>query len=168
MWWDCPDLQDPRVLQEVRDPLDKEALKAGRDFQDLQDSMESLVYQEIQESRDLQVIQRTPGATWCPRWLQDSMRNLVWLGWCQDQGVNKGHEDFQGHPDHQVHLVVREFQERLGIQDQWASQVIGDQMDLQEKPDLMEKLGLLEQLENQDFQDLWVQEDSQDFQVFQD
>lgn len=96
------------------------------------------------------------------------MRNLVWLGWYQDQGENQDLGDLQGRLDLQVQPVAREFQERLEIQDQWVSQVIVDQMGCRENLDLMENLELQVPQENQDFQDLRVLEDSQDSQVTQD
>lgn len=78
------------------------------------------------------------------------------------------HEDSQGHPDHRVHLVVREFPERPETRDQWGSRVIEDQTDLQENQDLMENPDLQVQQENQDSQDQRGPEDSQDSQDFQE
>lgn len=64
MWWGFLDLQDPRVLQGLREALDQEALKADGVSQGLQDLMVSPVYQEIQENRDHLGIPRTLGVTW--------------------------------------------------------------------------------------------------------
>lgn len=168
MWWGSLDLQDPRVLQELRDTPDQEALKADGVSQGLQDLMGSLVCQEIQESLEPQDNPHTLGATWCHRCLQVLVRSLVWLGWYQDQGVRQDHEDLQDSLGHRAQVVVREFQERLEKQDKWVSRVTADQTGHQEKLDLMENLDLQVLQESQDFQDLWVQEDSQDFQVIQD
>lgn len=74
--------------------------------------MESLVFQETQDSQDLQAIQAPPGwvlsticsnmkdllimdclfnihsarGTWCLRWLQGWMKSPAWLPWFQDTG----------------------------------------------------------------------------------
>lgn len=82
--------------------------------------------------------------------------------------MKQDHEEFQGHLDHKVQVVVREFQERLENQDKWVSQVLEDQMGHKENQELMEKLDLQVLQVNKDSQDLRVQEDSQDFQVVQD
>lgn len=70
MWKDLLDLLDLRVHQEGRGTPDPGASKADGDSQDLLDLTESLVFQEIQDSQDLQVIPgtpATPGERWCPR-----------------------------------------------------------------------------------------------------
>lgn len=76
MWWDFLDTWDHRDLQELRDGLDHEALKADGDSRDLQDLTESLACQEIQERQDPQVTPPTLEATWCHRWLQVSERRV--------------------------------------------------------------------------------------------
>lgn len=82
--------------------------------------------------------------------------------------MKQDHEDFQGHLDHQVLLVVKEFLEKLEILDRWGSQVIEALMDHQENLDLMDYLDLQVQPENQAIQDQRVQEDFQGFQVLLD
>ncbi|KAG7236193.1 hypothetical protein INR49_001311 [Caranx melampygus] len=92
------------------------------------------------------------------RGLLDSTENPV----CQEIQVKQDLPANQPHLG--VQVVVRESQETLEIQDKWGSQVIEDQMGYQENLDLMENLDLQVPQENRDFQDLWVQEDSQDSQ----
>lgn len=167
MWWDSQDRLDLRVLQELRDTPDQEASKADGDFRVLLDLTESLVFQETQESPDLQASLVLLEATCCLRWLQGSMRRPFQPPWCQERGVKQDQEDLQEPLDLLVRLAVRGFQERLEILDRWESRVIEDLMGRLEKLDLMENLDLQELQENQDFQDLWVQEDFQDFRVIQ-
>lgn len=72
--WAFLDLMDQWVPREHKETLDREDLKAERDFQDPQVSMGSLGFQETQASPDLQA-NKDPreGAFWL-RWHQGSMR----------------------------------------------------------------------------------------------
>lgn len=63
IWLDSLDLKALRVLQELRDAPDQEALKADGDLQALQGLTESPACLEIQERQDPQDSPPTLGAT---------------------------------------------------------------------------------------------------------